>query len=142
MIQLPDSLVTTEWMQQHLGVDHLAVVDIRGYVKSRDLGGGEQEADYIAAADEYLAAHIPGSSFVDWTVDIVDPDDPVRVQIAPPDRFRMAMEERGIGDETVVVAVDHTGGHFATRLWWALRYYGHDNVAVLDGGFNRWKAAD
>jgi thiosulfate/3-mercaptopyruvate sulfurtransferase len=39
-----------------------------------------------------------------------------------------------------VVAVDHTGGHFATRLWWALRYYGHDRVAVLDGGFNRWQA--
>jgi thiosulfate/3-mercaptopyruvate sulfurtransferase len=36
--------------------------------------------------------------------------------------------------------VDHTGGHFATRLWWALRYFGHDRVAVLDGGFNRWQA--
>ena len=38
--------------------------------------------------------------------------------------------------------VDHTGGHFATRLWWALKYYGHDRVAVLDGGFNRWKALE
>jgi thiosulfate/3-mercaptopyruvate sulfurtransferase len=50
------------------------------------------------------------------------------------------MSRRGIGNESDVVAVDHTGGHFATRLWWALKYYGHDRVAVLDGGFNRWKA--
>jgi thiosulfate/3-mercaptopyruvate sulfurtransferase len=62
------------------------------------------------------------------------------VQIAPPERFAAAMSERGIGDETDVVIVDHTGGHFATRLWWALRYYGHDRVAVLDGGFTRWQA--
>ncbi|MEJ7763854.1 MAG: rhodanese-like domain-containing protein, partial [Thermomicrobiales bacterium] len=40
-----------------------------------------------------------------------------------------------------VVAYDHTGGHFATRLWWALRYHGHDRVAVLDGGWNAWVAA-
>jgi thiosulfate/3-mercaptopyruvate sulfurtransferase len=51
------------------------------------------------------------------------------------------MEERGIGDDSIVVAVDHTGGHLATRLWWALRYYGHDEVAVLEGGFAAWQAA-
>ena len=49
---------------------------------------------------------------------------------------------RGIGNETDVVVVDHSGGHFATRLWWALRYYGHDRVALLDGGFNKWTAED
>jgi thiosulfate/3-mercaptopyruvate sulfurtransferase len=48
------------------------------------------------------------------------------------------MASRGIGDQTDVVIVDHTGGHFATRLWWALRFYGHDRAAVLDGGFNKW----
>ena len=45
---------------------------------------------------------------------------------------------RGIGDATRVIAVDHTGGQFATRLWWALGYYGHDDVCVLDGGWNDW----
>ena len=48
------------------------------------------------------------------------------------------MAVRGIGDETLVIAVDHAGGQFATRLWWALNYYGHDNVRVLDGGWNKW----
>jgi thiosulfate/3-mercaptopyruvate sulfurtransferase len=142
MFKLPDSLVSTDWLQHHLGVDGLMVADIRGYVKSRDLGGGRQEADYIPALGEYLSAHIPGAVYIDWTEDITDPDDPIKVQIAPPERFRKAMEERGIGDETAVVAVDHSGGHFATRLWWALRYYGHDNVAVLDGGFAKWAEED
>ena len=139
MVELPDSLVSTDWLQSNLGADGLSIVDIRGYVKTRDLGEGLQEAEYEPATDEYLAAHIPGAVFIDWTVDIIDPADSVQVQIAPPDRFREAMEERGIGDDTAVVAVDHTGGHLATRAWWALRYYGHDNVAVLDGGFNKWQ---
>ena len=80
--------------------------------------------------------------FVDWTVDIVDPDDPVPAQVAGPGRFAAAMSKRGIGDDTRVVAVDHMGGQFATRLWWALTYYGHDNVGVLDGGWNRWVEED
>lgn len=138
MTELPGSLVSTEWLQQNLGIDHLSIVDIRGYVNSRDLGGGRQEADYVAATDEYAASHIPGAVFVDWTRDIVDPDDPVKVQIARPHDFKKAMEAIGIGDETAVVVADHTGGTFATRLWWALRYFGHDAVAVLDGGFRKW----
>jgi thiosulfate/3-mercaptopyruvate sulfurtransferase len=137
---LPDTLVSTEWLAGRLGESDLQVVDIRGYVKTTDLGGGKQRADYVDARDEYDAGHIPGSVYVDWTTDIIDPDNPVKVQIASPDRFKKAMEIRGIGDGTNVVVVDHTGGHFATRLWWALRYYGHDRCAVLDGGFNKWAA--
>jgi thiosulfate/3-mercaptopyruvate sulfurtransferase len=139
MFELPDSLISTDWLQDHLGSAGLSVIDIRGYVKTRDLGGGHQVADYVAALDEYLDSHIPGSVFVDWTIDITDPDDPVKTQIAPPARFKQAMESRGVGDQTAVVVVDHNSGHFATRLWWALRYYGHENAAVLDGGFNKWQ---
>ncbi|MFL5760358.1 MAG: sulfurtransferase [Thermomicrobiales bacterium] len=139
-VSLPDSLVSAEWLTQHLGQAGLQVIDIRGYVKTTDLGGGKQQAEYVGARDEYDAGHIPGSFYIDWTTDITDPNNPVKVQIAAPDRFKRAMETRGIGDVTNVVVVDHTGGHFATRLWWALRYYGHDKCAVLDGGFNKWAA--
>ncbi len=135
---LPDTLVSPGWLAAHLADSRLRVVDIRGYVRTRDLGGGRQAAEYVGARDEYNEGHIPGAVYVDWTTDIVDPDAPVKAQIAPPDRFARAMAERGIGDETAVVAVDHTGGHFATRLWWALRYYGHRQAAVLDGGHQRW----
>ncbi|HEY2154819.1 MAG TPA: rhodanese-like domain-containing protein, partial [Isosphaeraceae bacterium] len=67
-----------------------------------------------------------------------DLDDPVPAQIAGPERFARAMAQRGIGEKTHVVVYDHAGGQFATRLWWALTYYGHDAVSVLDGGWNRW----
>ena len=88
MVHLEGSLVSTEWLQRHLGSDGLVVVDIRGYVKSRDLGGGQQVADYLPAVDEYLVGHIPGAVFIDWTVDITDPDDEVKAQIAPPNDSR------------------------------------------------------
>ena len=136
---LPGSLVSVAWLGQHLNHPPLRVVDIRGYVKTEDLGGGRQQAEYVGARDEYFASHIPGSVFIDWTADIVDPDHEVKAQLAPPEKFAAAMSERGIGDDIDVVVADHTGGHFATRLWWALKYYGHDRVAVLDGGFNRWQ---
>jgi thiosulfate/3-mercaptopyruvate sulfurtransferase len=132
------ALVNTAWLAAHLCDPDVRVVDIRGYVVTRPVAPGVEQADYRGARDEYLAAHIPGAVYVDWTRDITDPDDPVPVQVAPPARFAAAMAERGIGDATHVVAVDHAGGQFATRLWWALRYYGHDAVSVLDGGWNRW----
>lgn len=137
---LPGTIVSTDWLQAHLGTPRLVVVDIRGYVKTTDLGNGLQHADYVGAAEEYDAGHIPGAVYVDWTVDIVDPDNEVKAQIASPARFADAMGSRGIGDDTDVVVVDHAGGHFATRLWWSLRYYGHDRVALLDGGMNKWTA--
>ena len=137
---LPGTLVSPEWLASHLHHPGMQVVDIRGYVKTEDLGEGRQRAEYLGAGDEYADRHIPGSVFVDWTTDIVDPCSDVPAQLAPPERFAAAMSSRGVGDETDVVVVDHTGGHFATRLWWALKYYGHDRVAVLDGGFNRWSA--
>ena len=131
-------LVSTEWLVAHLDDAQVRIVDMRGYVVTRPLETGVEHADYRGAHEEYLAAHIPGAVSIDWTRDIVDLDDPVPVQVAPPERFAAAMADRGIGDKTHVVAVDHAGGQFATRLWWALNYYGHDAVSVLQGGWNRW----
>lgn len=140
--RLPDTLVSTGWLEDNLAAPGLRVVDIRGYVKSRDVGNGIQHADYVGAREEYDAGHIPGAAYIDWTIDIVDQNNPVKAQIAAPEEFAEAMAIRGVGNDTDVVIVDHTGGHFATRLWWALRFYGHDRAAVLDGGINKWKAED
>ena len=137
-----DPLITTDWLATHLENEDLSVVDIRGYVKKTDLGGGRQKAEYLAAREEYDEAHIPGAVYVDWTRDITDPDDPVPAQIAPPERFAELMGSLGIGDDTHVIVYDHAGGQFATRLWWTLTYYGHDRVSVLDGGFRKWTAED
>lgn len=137
-----DPLVTTDWLARHFDDPDLRVVDCRGYVTTRPIEPGVEEATYRGAVEEYLAGHIPGAVYVDWTRDIVDLDDPVPAQVAPPDWFEEEMTRRGIGDGTHVVAVDHMGGQFATRLWWALTYYGHDAASVLDGGWNRWVEED
>jgi thiosulfate/3-mercaptopyruvate sulfurtransferase len=133
-----DLIVSTQWLAERLNDPDVRVVDIRGHVVTSTVASGAEQAQYRGAKDEYLAAHMPGAVYIDWTADIIDPDDAVPVQIAPPARFAEAMGARGIGDHTFVVAVDHSGGQFATRLWWALTYYGHDAVGVLDGGWNAW----
>lgn len=142
MPEKQDLLVSTDWLENHLTDPNVRVVDMRGYVVSRPLEPGVEEAEYRGAETEYLANHIPGAVYVDWTRDIVDLDDPVPAQIAGPEAFAEAMAARGIGDSTHVVAVDHAGGQYATRLWWALKYYGHDRVSVLQGGWNRWLDED
>jgi len=138
---LPDALVTPGWLRDHLDEPQLQVIDIRGYVRTEDAGGGRQRATYAGAPEEYAASHIPGAAFIDWTIDIVDPENAVKAQIAGPERFSEALGKAGVDEHIDVVAVDHAGGHFATRLWWALRYYGHERVAVLEGGFRAWERA-
>lgn len=137
-----DPLVSTDWLQEHRDDPNVRVVDIRGYVAIRPISPGVEEATYRGAPEEFAGGHIPGAVFVDWTKDIVDLDDPVPAQISGPEAFARAMGERGIGDASHVVVYDHMGGQFATRLWWALMYHGHDAVSVLDGGWNRWVEED
>ena len=135
-----DPPVTTDWLEEHLDDPAVRVVDIRGYVRKTTVGEGRQRAEYLAAREEYEEAHIPGAVYVDWTRDITDPENPVPVQIAPPERFAKLMSTLGIGDDTHVVVYDHAGGQFATRMWWVLTYYGRDHVSVLDGGWEKWTA--
>jgi thiosulfate/3-mercaptopyruvate sulfurtransferase len=132
-------LVETSWLAEHLHEQHLRVVDMRGYVRTVE-SDGVQEASYVGAREEYEKAHIPGAVYIDWTSDIVDPDDPVEAQVAPAERFAEVMGRLGIGDQQLVVAYDaHPASQFATRLWWALKYYGHEQVVVLNGGFPKWQ---
>ncbi|HZU81551.1 MAG TPA: sulfurtransferase [Polyangiaceae bacterium] len=126
-------LVSTEWLAAHLRDPDVRVVDIRGVVRPPGT-----TPRYAPKRDAYDEAHVPGALFVDWTRDIVDPDDPVPAQIAGPDAFASAMAALGIGDDTLVVAYDDHDHVFAGRLAWALRYYGHDAVRILDGGWSRW----
>ncbi len=132
-------LVETAWLANHLNDPHIRIVDMRGYVRTVE-HNGVQDALYVGARDEYEHGHIPGALYIDWSSDIIDPDDSIEAQIAPPDRFAHLMERLGIGDQHLVVAYDaHPASQFATRLWWALNYYGHDQVVVLNGGLPKWQ---
>src|SRR5437899_5633258 len=138
-IERSQFLVETFWLAEHLNDPHIRIVDMRGYVRTVERNG-VQNAQYVGARDEYEQGHIPGAVYIDWSRDIVDPNDPVEAQVASADRFAEVMGRLGIGDEHLVVAYDaHPTAQFATRLWWALRYYGHDQVVVLNGGLPKWQ---
>lgn len=127
-------LVTTEWLAAHLTDPDLRIIDIRGHVLPADL----PPPHYFNHEADYLQSHIPGALFVDWVHEITDPDSAYHAQIAPPDRFAAVMNRVGIRPGTFVVAYDDADSMFAARLWWALYYYGHEKVAVLDGGWKKW----
>ena len=132
-------LVETTWLAEHLRDPDLRIVDMRGYVRTVE-NDGIQEARYEGARDEYEQSHIPGAVYIDWTRDIVDLYDTIKAQIAPTGQFAQVMSSIGIGDQHLVVAYDaHPASQFATRLWWALKYYGHDKVVVLNGGIPKWQ---
>ena len=78
---VPD-LVDCEWLQQHLEDPNVRIVDVRGYVVTKQIHPGVDQADYKGAFHEFMQGHIPGAVYVDWTEDIIDPDDTVPVQIA------------------------------------------------------------
>jgi thiosulfate/3-mercaptopyruvate sulfurtransferase len=136
-----EHLVDGGWLESNLGDSSIRVVDMRGYVRATTLPDGTQTAEYLGARDEYEKQHIPGAVYLDWTRDIVDLDDPVPAQVAGPAKIAEVFGAAGIGDDTFVIAYDnHPASQFATRLWWVLRYYGHDRVRILDGGWARWLA--
>lgn len=130
------TLVTTNWLYEHLHDANLRIVDIRGHVRP----ASEPLPHYFNHCEDYQKSHIPGAVFVDWVNEITDPADPRHAKIAPPQRFAEVMGRYGIGPNTLVVVYDDAGSMFAARLYWALNYYGHENVAVLDGGWQKWVA--
>jgi thiosulfate/3-mercaptopyruvate sulfurtransferase len=91
------------------------------------------------AREDYERGHIPGAVFFDID-DVAMPGTSLPHMIPAPDRFAAKMAERGIGNDDRVIVYDTVGLSSAGRAWWMLRLFGHDNVALLDGGLPKWKA--
>jgi thiosulfate/3-mercaptopyruvate sulfurtransferase len=123
-------LVDGAWLESRLRDPDLRVVDASWYLPA-------QKRD---ARAEYAAAHVPGAVFVDLSTDLADPHARLRNTIAAPAALARAFASRGIGTRHRVVVYDRLGGYSAGRVWWSLRYAGHERVSLLDGGFARWIA--
>ena len=92
--------------------------------------------------EEYLAGHIPGACFIDLDLDLADPPGSGgRHPLPAVPRFERAMRAAGLSRRRLAIAYDAADATSASRLWWLLRYHGHDLVRVLDGGFAAWRAA-
>ncbi len=125
-------LVSTDWLAAHLNGANLRIIDVRWYLLDKDKIG----------RDEYLRGHIPGAVFLDIDADLASPrgQGPGRHPLPRADAFAETMARAGIVADTHVIAYDDCGGATAARLWWLLRYFGHENVSLLDGGIVRWIA--
>jgi thiosulfate/3-mercaptopyruvate sulfurtransferase len=123
----PGPLVDTAWLADHIQDANLRIIDARW----REDGSSRQA---------YAAGHIPGAVPLDWRIDLGETRQGVRDLLLSPERFAGVMGRSGIGNETFVVAYAEKDYSGAARLWWALRHYGHEKVAVLDGGMTRWMA--
>lgn len=125
----PEALVSTEWLADHLADPHVRVVD----------SSFKQPGVTPTARADYDAGHIPGAVFFDID-DVAAPGTSLPHMIPSPQRFAEKMAERGIGNDDKVIVYDANGLSSAGRAWWLLRLFGHDNVALLDGGLPKWKA--
>ncbi|MFN8472369.1 MAG: sulfurtransferase [Anaerolineae bacterium] len=130
MLDHNSPLVSTQWLAAHLTDPSVRVVDVRWYLPNIDRLGSA----------EYAAGHIPGAVFVDLETELAAEayiDGPGRHPLPTPAAFQAVMRRLGISADTLVVAYDDNGGT-AARLWWMLRYFGHESAAVLDGGIVAW----
>lgn len=123
------SLVSTAWLAAHLGEPDLRVVDARWYLPTmrRD------------AHAEFRQSHLPGAVYFDIDA-IADHTIPLPHMLPEPGAFARAIGVLGIGDGDQVVVYGARNMIASARVWWTLRVFGHDRVAVLDGGFPRWEA--
>lgn len=123
-------LVEPAWLEPRLAEPSVRVIDGSWYLPAmkRD------------ARAEYAAAHVPGAVFLDLATDLADTSAPLRNTVASPEALARTFASRGIGSDHHVVVYDGLGGYSAGRIWWTLRYAGHPNVSLLDGGFPRWRA--
>jgi len=129
-------LVSTEWLANHLDDGDIRIVDVRWrsrYENGKGISFDDREG--------YLEGHIPGAVFAGMIGDLSDPDHPVPDMLVQAEPFGEVMGNLGIGNDTLVVAYDNMGLPLGSaRLWWALSYFGHDRVRVLDGGLRQWQA--
>lgn len=130
------TLIEAAALATHLNEPSWVVIDCR-----HDL------MNHAAGRDAYAAGHLPGALFADIETELSGAKRDAnglfrgRHPLPDQDKFVELLRAWGVNQDSQVVAYDAHGGMFAARLWWMLRWVGHEAVAVLDGGLQAWQAA-
>lgn len=132
---MTDLIVSVAWLRDHLHDPHVAIADCRFNLMQPEAG-----------QQQYQSAHIPGADYLDLNRDLSSPVGAHGGRHPLPDvaQFTQRLQQMGVNSTptpTLVVAYDDSRLAFTSRLWWLLRYYGHLQVAVLDGGWSAWLEA-
>lgn len=118
----PELLAEPDWLEAHAGDSNVRIID-------------------CATLEAYRRAHIPGAVQLPVHYYIKEPGPPGEDHgtfVMAPGEFEKLMGQLGVGEDTLVVTYDDNNALVAARLWWVLKYYGHDNAKVLNGGWHRW----
>ncbi len=123
------NLVTTEWLASHLNDSELCILDCSWHLPTakRD------------AKAEFVAAHIPQAQFFDLDA-ISDTETKLPHMLPSVDKFGREVSKLGVSNTKKIICYDSVGLFSAARVWWMFKIFGHDNVAVLDGGLKKWIA--
>jgi thiosulfate/3-mercaptopyruvate sulfurtransferase len=125
------TLIDAEELNTILGQSNLKIFDVRG------IWG----ADPSPLPDDYKAAHIPGAVFLNWRKEFIEQDvAPNLAQVSSYTDAKVSFERLGINAGDRVVLYDNYHHMFAGRLWWSMRYWGFENVQVLNGGIKYWES--
>jgi thiosulfate/3-mercaptopyruvate sulfurtransferase len=129
---MTDPIVSAQWLAEHLNDSEIAIADCRFALMDPHLG-----------RNQYEAGHIPNAYYLDLNQDLSSPvkKHGGRHPLPDPRKLAAKLSTMGITSSTFLVAYDDSRFAFAARLWWLLKYLGHDHVAVLDGGFSNWQTA-
>jgi thiosulfate/3-mercaptopyruvate sulfurtransferase len=130
----PEYLVETEWLAQHL--NDVIVLDCTVHLIP------DPKITYVVkpAREDFETGHIPGAQFCDVSRDVSDTTQKFNFMRPTPEAFAASMCRFGISNGTRVITYSTGNPWWATRVWWLLREFGHDNAAVLDGGWQKWTA--
>ena len=126
-----DALVSTGWLAEHMSAPDVRVVDASYYLPHEGLD----------PRVEFELQHIPSAVFFDID-DICDSDSELPHMLPAAHKFSARVRKLGLGDGVRIVVYDQRGIWSAPRVWWMFRYFGHDDVAVLDGGLPKWLAEE
>jgi thiosulfate/3-mercaptopyruvate sulfurtransferase len=125
------TLISVQELRNHIADPDWAIIDCRFSLEDAERG-----------RKAYLNAHIPGAVYAHLNEDLsgqIIPGRTGRHPLPPQEKFIQTLSKWGIGPDVQVVAYDDKGGSMAARLWWMLRWVGHDAAAVLNGGWPQWQ---
>lgn len=132
---LTSPLVSTQWLADHLGADELVVLDASVHTVGTGL-----DTVWRPAHDSYEQhGHVPGAHYADLVTDLSAPHTDVPFTRPGAEQFESAVHALGVTNASTVVVYDDSVGEWSARLWWIFRSFGFDSVAVLDGGFTKWR---
>ncbi len=143
MTKIPH-IVDGDWLLARLNDKNLRLIDATTFLKIPE---GEGYPELWSGFEAYQEEHIPGAAYADLLKDFTNPEGTAPFTIATREQFLTAVQPLGITEDTYVVIydrgplvnVDILASDWSARLRWQLKYEGFDNVAVLDGGFRKWK---